>query len=180
MTNTPKPYEIYKHFKGKLYQVLAIAKHSETEENMVVYQALYGDYQIYVRELSMFMSPVDNVKYPNVTQKMRFELQNTQNDTEAQNDKNEQVAFKVQEEVQNSSEEEMQLDPLVIEFLDAENYEERLNILAGLKHRITDAMITTMAISCDVEVPEGAVEERYESLRNCLVTRSKFEGIRLR
>lgn len=50
---------IYKHYKGNLYRVLGVARHSETEESVVVYKTLYGDYSLWVRPLSMFTEMVD-------------------------------------------------------------------------------------------------------------------------
>lgn len=216
MTFIPKPHEIYKHFKGNLYQVVTIAEHSETGEQLVIYQALYGDFKTYARPLAMFTGEVDRQRYPEVTQRFRFELQGTDADRQirkteaagvehpvstqttvtasqpaaaqatpivAQNIAVQATATAAQTTiapVSPAEDEEPVLDPLVLEFLDADSYEEKLNILAGLHHRITNEMITTMAISCDIEVNDGEPEERYEELKNCLLTMEKFECNRLR
>lgn len=191
MSFIPKPQEIYKHFKGNLYQITALAEHTETGEQLVVYQALYGDFKTYARPLAMFTGRVDRDKYPDAQQEFRFELQGP----EAERQKAERLeeagvgdkASMERSELQTAevsavdeASEELDLDPLVLEFLDADEYEQRLNILAGLHHRITNDMITTMAIACDVEIDEGDVEKRYEALRNCLLTLQRYECSRLR
>lgn len=66
---------IYRHFKGDYYLVLAKAINSETLEEYVIYRALYGNNDLWIRPLTLFLSEVDHKKYPNVKGKYKFELQ---------------------------------------------------------------------------------------------------------
>lgn len=204
MSFIPRPHEIYKHFKGNLYQITAVAEHTETGEQLVIYQAMYEDFKTYARPLPMFTDRVDREKYPDAAQEFRFELQGPGAERQRAESKPDSAAVTesagreaasasraaISEPVSweaasdrnrdERSEGELALDPMVLEFLDADDYEHRLNILAGLHHRITDEMITTMAIACDVEIDEGDIEERYEALKRCLLTLERYEGSRIR
>lgn len=74
------PGRIYKHFKGDSYLVEDVVLHSETKEKMVLYRALYGNGLRYVRPYEMFLSKVDKIKYPNVKQEYRFQLQDIESE----------------------------------------------------------------------------------------------------
>ena len=216
----PVSGEIYRHFKNKLYQIVAIATHSETGEKLVIYQALYGDFGVYARPLTMFTSEVDHEKYPEVTQKYRFEpverekkedVQAAQTGSERSADmtqrysvghstgrtilqnqngrnadtsvrENERVSGDVgaQERKSASSDTEEQVEPKLMEFLDADSFEEKYNILTSMRDIITDKMINNMAVVLDVVIPEGDLDDRYEQLKQCIRTRQRFESTRLR
>lgn len=205
----------YRHFKNKLYQVKAIAYHSETKEKMVVYQALYGDYSLYVRPYDMFMSEVDKKKYPDIYQRYRFEqvypdgsdmphVKAQERDdcniaiTQSVKENNEDInsiydnGNKAQNVMwqdnsiehdnirKNNDIQDEQVNTLLMEFLDAEDYQQKLNTLTGMRSKLDDKLIDAMAASMEIEVPEGPIDKRYASLRSCILTHAKFECVRLR
>ena len=216
---TPRPQEIYRHFKGRLYQVLTLARHSETGEVLVVYQALYGDYAVFARPLSMFCSEVDAVKYPGAMQKERFQLWKGSEEAHAlfagespvtgsretrakQTEGERQTRAKQPEEDRQTremqpdgifsqkekpaepsvqvAEEEVQLDPRLLRFLDANRMEEKMEILDSMQGDVTDEMIDIMAISLDTEIVSGEASERIAALRETIQMRLRFESSRLR
>ena len=195
----PLPGEKYLHFKNKLYQVIAVAKHSETMEPYVVYQALYGDFGVYIRPYDMFVSEVDHEKYPEVTQKYRFAyVDHTKNETirteRAEHKKipvNQNVeqqesvpdvtaavsTAELQEQnmVQRESDVEEQINPWLLRFLDTDTMEEKYQIVCDIKNDITDRLIDDLAVAVDVVIPEGKLSDRYEQLKYCIRTRQKYE-----
>lgn len=172
MQQIPRPHEIYRHFKGMQYQILSIATHSETGEQMVVYQQLYAPFGVYVRPLAMFMSRVDKEKYPQV-QAPAWEMKGVYEEPAAEQ-------AKPQKKAEPEVSEEPTLDTGLLNFLEADTYEEKLEILSQLHPRITDAMIDTMAVCLDIEVKSGDIEQRYSEILNCLLTMERFECNRLR
>lgn len=157
----PKTGEIYKHFKDKMYQIVTVATHSETGEQLVIYQALYGDFSCCARPLEMFMSKVDKEKYPQAAQEYRFELVDKESLT------------KVHKTIENTVEELP--DPDLLLFLEADTFEEKKNLLVSMQNRITDELINSIAASLDVSVDEGDLETRFKSLYNCVSTMSRYE-----
>ena len=184
----PLPGEKYLHFKNKLYQVIAVAKHSETMEPYVVYQALYGDFGVYIRPYDMFVSEVDHEKYPEVTQKYRFAyVDHTKNETlrteraehkkipvhqnvEQQENVPDVTAavstaeLQEQDMVQRESDVEEQINPWLLRFLDTDTMEEKYQIVCD-----------DLAVAVDVVIPEGKLSDRYEQLKYCIRTRQKYE-----
>lgn len=189
----PKSGEIYRHFKGSLYQIVTIAKHSETGEELVIYQALYGTYGVYARPLSMFMSEVDHEKYPKAAQKFRF--QRMEQSEGAHIDESEAVCehmteasqsaedISVKEEIDSEIAQETegeQAAPELLKFLDTDTYNEKYKVLKGMENTITDRLINDFAVILDVVIPEGELSHRYEQLKQCVATMARYETTRLR
>lgn len=171
----PVEGELYRHFKGGLYRIVTIAQHTETSEGLVIYRSEEDPSKVWARPVVNFLSPVDKVKYPDATQDMRFEKV-----VPGQESKASQPATQAAPEVKAQTSETEGLDPEVEDFLDAKSSADRLHILSSLNHRLTDEMLITMATACDVELPEGDIRTKYQSLRESLLILGKYEGERLR
>ena len=187
----PKPGEFYRHFKNQYYQIITVAVHSETKEQMVIYQALYGAFGTYARPLSMFLSEVDHDKYPEVQQTYRFERvecpyatvepaghsEESSKEDMDQKQKSKQhkvVQHKIVQE-KKVSEEKCIMDKEVERFLDARTYKEKLDILLSMRNDITEKQLYDMAITLDVTIEEGDIDEKFLNLVNCLRTLARFE-----
>lgn len=192
----PMPGECYRHFKNKLYQVIAVAEHTETGEELVVYQALYGSFRVFARPLAMFLSPVDREKYPDADQEYRFELVDRETlereDSGWAGEKSQREA----EESRRAGEEPRRAEDdwpreedgrrddgesFILRFFDEETYEGKWRLLEREGGRLSQK---TLEIICGgMEIPGGreeSAEELLYDLKRYLETQMKFEGNRFR
>ncbi len=180
MERNVKPGQFYKHFKEKLYQIITVAEHTETGEKMVVYQALYGDFRTYVRPYEMFVSEVDHEKYPEVTQKYRFELIKTENIGNNVKKPEETEVLHEKVETRGREPEEAQINPDLLAFLELDTLAEKLEMFRELGKRIDEHLLDSIAASLDIVVEEGPLAKRYQEVLNCLETMEHFECSRFR
>jgi hypothetical protein len=175
----PVTGEIYKHFKNKLYQIVAIAQHSETKEELVIYQALYGDFGVYARPLEMFVSEVDHVKYPEVKQKYRFEKQEKESLSDNGTSKIEECVEKEvvikMEDACKKDDAPVDINDKMMAFFDTEDLEQRYKILSSMREEITDGMIDNMAVVMDIVIPDGPTINRYDDLKRAIATKQRYE-----
>lgn len=196
MNQIPQAGEIYQHFKGKLYRIVTLATHTETGEQLVIYQALYGEFQVFARPLSMFLEKVDAKKYPDAAGKDRFMRipmaeaaavpqpvpAPSENPVEPRPAAMPSESTVESRAVAASSENpvEPQPDPGLLAFLDADSYEEKLEVFAALEGKADLHMLNAIAASLDLELSEGSLEEQYDTLKSCLMTLERYECNRLR
>lgn len=187
----PVPGALYRHFKNKLYQVIAVAEHTETEEELVIYQALYGDFRVYARPLPMFLSPVDREKYPDAAQELRFQpvdrktlgRENARSGGESQS--GEESASAGEPRSGGESREERRIpggEDFILRFFDEESIGGKLELLeregGGLTERTLEIICGGMDIP--VTVGDGGAEDLLYMLRRYLQTQMRYERDRFR
>lgn len=163
MDREVKKGQIYRHFKGNLYEVILLAKHTETEETLVVYRPYDPDNvseNCFARPLDMFLGEVDHIKYPEVKEQYRFTLVGCED---------------AKEETEDTL-----LDAQLEKLLDAKTYGEKAQLLYALRERLTKDMIRTICITHDIELNSVEIPDQYEELKSYMLTMEKYESTRLR
>lgn len=198
---TPVAGQIYKHFKGNLYKVLAVAVHTESEEKLVVYQSVENPDRVFARPLEMFMSDIDRFRYPLIRAKYRFTLvsepeeetngeetkeEETKEGTLNEDTKEEDVKDEETEEQSDDDSAvykdngELVIDPYVERVLDEKEFSKKIEFFEMLRGKCSEDMLTTIAISLDIQLQEGSIEDKYSQILRTLKMHEKYETSRLR
>lgn len=182
MDRTPKTGEFYRHFKGRLYQVITVAEHTETGEQMVVYQALYGEFKTYVRPLSMFVSEVDTKKYQKAIQQYRFEkvVPGQEDGKESGQVFVSEKTAEVPDDKGGESDASSSLNPNLLAFIEAESLDEKLEILSLMEGKIGQEELDIMYVDLDIRGVKGSIESQLRAVEQSLLMQKRFEGGRLR
>lgn len=176
----PKQGEIYRHFKNKLYQIIAIATHSETHESYVVYQALYGDFRTYIRPLDMFISEVDHIKYPAATQRYRFERVDRTTLNNSSYDNNHIFTTNTPDDSYNNNDDDFEehdglINPLLVQFLELDTYKEKLEFFQSIIPKLDDRLTNDICVALDIACSDTSLDDRIAHIRDYLNTQTRFE-----
>ena len=196
----PRPGEFYRHFKNRLYQVIAVAYDAETEQQVVVYQALYGDYRVWVRPLENFLSRTDREKYPEASQEWRFERVQPAEAAprqEAAPASSEKTVTPAAPELKEGPAQDVSApaEPapavpavedgrtgtqVLLAFLDAETREEKKAVLVSGMARLTQRELDSIYMALDMPAQEGDVRAQVSGILSWMKTQERYESSRLR
>lgn len=189
MERTPEPGKIFYLSEDKPYQIITMGIHKETGESMVIYQALFGEFKTFVLPLSRFKNEVqkDIIRIQNTNNELHSpELHGNKSDKEQKtgyiNDKQDKV--KQDNEINDvgiqDKEPQEEVNAILLDFLDAQTYGKKLEVISANINEIDDRLINNMAVSVDCTVEDGPIDERIRELICCLNQKSRFEDKRLR
>lgn len=179
MKKTPRRGEIFYLTKDEPYQIITIGIHKETCESMVIYQALFGDYSTFVLPLSKFVREIEG-KELGIHKNIKVE-EDSYNDIAKEpikeQDEVDKDALYIEEGVVSklTSETTNEVNHILLSFLDADSYSDKLDVITAHIKEIDDRIINNMAASLDCTVEEGPMEQRLQGLIYCLKQLSRFE-----
>ena len=168
----------YHDQEGRLVQILSQAVMRENGRAVILYQELFGSYARKVEYRDVFldsMSAFDGERAQDGAQRLPGQHGGGFSETERR-----QAAEGTSDGEAASGMEGGSPQELLMAFLDAQTNTEKLEILHQMKDCVTDYLIDTMALSLDMEIPQGVLEDRYQKLIRSLRTVIKYETNRLR
>ncbi|MDF2868809.1 MAG: hypothetical protein K0R05_384 [Anaerocolumna sp.] len=184
----PTAGQLFLNKEKKLLQFILIAADKDNQKDIAVYQELSGDYKVYAKDLSSFLTEMLPYTTEMPEKEQTIEMEHSQPDVKVeakpivrQNEVKEIEVIKAKlMETTKVSDDNETVSPILLDFLDADTYEEKLNVLIGGRKNLTDRIVNHMAISIDCIVEDGDMEDRVNSLIYCLKTHARFEDKRLR
>ena len=147
-----KTGEYYRHVEGGLYHVTGVAKDADTGRQMIVYQELDGNEELWVRSCEDFSAEVDRCKYPDAEQQYLFE----------------------------KVEEPKETNPLLLRFLDTETYADKLELFQSWEAYADEQLLESIALSPDIVLGKRTTKEKSRQTLNCLKTMAHLETNRFR
>ena len=204
MNRIPKPGEFYRDVENRLYQIITMAKHTETGEELVVYQALYGVYPIAAAPLLLFNRRVDETAHPRAEQEYWFEPvkflagkragnkdflpeKEPEEYFDEEGDTFEDVTFEElseDESPQSSVTESERNGSTAIEwlekFLDAESYEKQLEVLAQMRGKVGKRELDSICLVLGIPAFLGDEDSQILNIKKHLETRMRYDNRRLR
>ena len=170
----PRPGEFYRHFKNRLYQIVAVAYQADDEAPVVVYQALYGDFRVWVRPLEDFLSRIDRKKYPEASQEWRFER------TVPEGPAQDVTVPEGPAQDVSAVEDSRTGTQVLLAFLDAETREEKKAALVSGMDRLTQRELDSIYMALDMPAQEGDVRTQVSGILSWMKTQERYESSRLR
>ena len=204
MNRIPKPGEFYRDVENRLYQIITMAKHTETGEELVVYQALYGAYPITAAPLLLFNRRVDETIHPWAEQEYWFEPvkfltgkrtgnkdflpeEGQEEYFDEEGDAFEDVSFEELSEDElspSSAAESERKGSTAIEwlekFLDAESYEKQLEVLAQMRGKVGKRELDSICLVLGIPASSGDEDSQIFNIKKHLETRMRYDNRRLR
>lgn len=169
----PGPGEFCRDAEGNMYQVIGLASHSKTGEEMVIYQALHKDYRWYAcPALEFCLERTSVAPEPPMSEEFKG--------LEKKEEKG-QKEEKEQKEEKGQKEEKSQIREELLLFLDAEGAGEKLAVLRAIRRKLDESLLTSIELSLDLIPDESeSPERRLDLIERTLEKREKYEGSRLR
>ncbi len=171
MERIPRPGEFYRHGDNTLYQIVAIARHAETGEQLVIYQALFGDFSIYARPAAGFFEEWYLERQPEGRERFGWKGRER-----AAGGQGKRPGWDREEPDEDG------VNPWLERFLDAEGYDQRISVLRMMLGKVGQKEVDSIYLALDIAMPSkaGDVDSQLRGIMKHLETKKRYDGSRLR